>query len=98
MKIFSISHDINVIKKNVVDFTKYYYQLQEFKQTKSVTTTEPLRSPVLDKAIDEKLTGEQYQYIFQLDREKFNAISAYFNKNDFEFYDKVLVPIIMNEK
>ncbi len=34
MKIFSISHDIGVIKKQISEFTKYYYELQNFKISK----------------------------------------------------------------
>lgn len=40
MKIFSISHDIGIMKKHVTEFTKYYYDLQKFKISKDSSGTQ----------------------------------------------------------
>lgn len=38
MKIFTISHNIEIIKKTMADFTQYYYKLNEYKLSNTGNT------------------------------------------------------------
>lgn len=108
MKIFSISHDISVLKNTVKDFTKYYYELQRFRMAQEnpkenkvalSPAKEKIYDPaILDKPIDEKLSLTDYEIIFEKDHDRFMTIANYFYKHDIAHYNQVILPVIERNK
>jgi len=106
-KIFDISTNLYKLNKNVSDFTKYYYQLQDFKHTKETPQAITPEAPpkfrnydpaIFEKPIDEKLSQHDYELIYTKDNERFMNIANYFYKNDVEFYNAEILPIMKNNR
>jgi hypothetical protein len=102
IQFFRMGTDISQMNKNFKDFTKYYYELQNYNIAKVKETCGTLVQaientvssvPLMEGPIGEKLTIDDYKIIYQNNIERFTQISNYFYKNDKAFYHQNIDPV-----
>lgn len=94
IKFFEMAGNISRLTRNMAQFTKYYYSMQEFKNQKhSANTNNALKITPVHKPIAEKLTLDEYQQIYENENDRFMDIANYFYKNDKAFYDTTIMQI-----
>jgi len=107
IKFFQMATDISRIQKSISQFTKYYYDLQDFKHSKdkvdNIAQIPQFKKfeydpAIFSKPIDEKLTLAEYEIIYEKDNNKFMDIANYFFKIEREFYNTNIMPIFEKNK
>ncbi len=94
IKFFEMAGNISRLTRNMAQFTKYYYSMQEFKNQKhTADTNNALKIAPVHKPIAEKLFLDEYQQIYENDNDRFMDIANYFYKNDKSFYDTTIMQV-----